>query len=210
MSQAHNSFVFSTTDNFEQIPSQQWMRKNLPDLLLKYRPSSSSVICEIGVGNGEFLSYLSSRGFKVTGIEPSSTGFAIAKEKFPKLHIHNIAAEDPYPKEIKECELYICLEVIEHVFSPRKFLTSIYDQIPNNSTLIISTPYHGYLKNLCLSILNLWDRHFTVGWECGHIKFFSKKTLRSLSEGAGFSVEKVQCYGRIPYLWRSMIFVLRK
>lgn len=42
--------------------------------------------------------------------------------------------------------------------------------------IIISTPYHGYLKNLTLSLLNKWDSHMSPLWHRGHIKLWSKKT----------------------------------
>jgi hypothetical protein len=37
----------------------------------------------------------------------------------------------------------------------------------------VSTPYHGYHKNLGLALSGKMDAHFTALWEGGHIKFFS-------------------------------------
>ena len=54
--------------------------------------------------------------------------------------------------------------------------------------MIISTPYHGYLKNLALAITGKFDRHFTVLWDGGHIKFWSVKTLTKLLNEFGFEV----------------------
>jgi hypothetical protein len=76
--------------------------------------------------------------------------------------------------------------------------------------LLVSTPYHGYLKNLVLSLVNGWDRHFGVEWEGGHIKFFSRKTLAKMACGEGFKNPRFVCVGRIPGLWKSMIMVVEK
>jgi hypothetical protein len=73
--------------------------------------------------------------------------------------------------------------------------------------IIISTPYHGYLKNLALSVFNHWDKHHTPLWDGGHIKFWSKRTLTVLLEEQGFKVEKIIGVGRLPYLWKSMVLM---
>ena len=73
-----------------------------------------------------------------------------------------------------------------------------------------STPYHGYLKNLMLSLFDHWDFHHTVLWEGGHIKFWSRKTLGRLLEQNGFKVLSFQGVGRMPFIWKSMIIVAQK
>ena len=71
--------------------------------------------------------------------------------------------------------------------------------------MVISTPYHGYWKNLAISILNGWDRHFEVEREGGHIKFFSKRTLTRMAQAAGFRALRFYGAGRLPWLWKSVI-----
>jgi hypothetical protein len=75
---------------------------------------------------------------------------------------------------------------------------------------IISTPYHGYLKNLVLALGNKWDLHFTPLWDCGHIKLWSRKTLSQLLNEGGFRVVRFIGAGRVPFLWKSMIMVAPK
>lgn len=76
--------------------------------------------------------------------------------------------------------------------------------------MIVSTPYHGYLKNLALSLINGWDAHFGVHWDGGHIKFFSKKSLAAMATNAGFVKLKVFPVGRVAGLWKVMIMVGQK
>lgn len=76
--------------------------------------------------------------------------------------------------------------------------------------LIITTPYHGFLKNLDLSIFNKWDSHHTVDWDGGNIKFFSFKSLGALLNDNGFKVIKITGVGRVPYLWKSMVVIADK
>ena len=69
----------------------------------------------------------------------------------------------------------------------------------------MSTPYHGYLKNLALAITGKMDAHFGPLWDGGHIKFWSRKTLSRLLEEKGFEVTDFAGCGRVPYLWMSML-----
>ena len=69
----------------------------------------------------------------------------------------------------------------------------------------MSTPFHGYWKNLALAITNSLDGHWHPLRDFGHVKFFSKKTLIPLVCEVGFSVKDLVRVGRISALARSMI-----
>ena len=77
-------------------------------------------------------------------------------------------------------------------------------------TAILSTPYHGYWKNLALALSGKLDRHFTALWDHGHIKFWSMKTLALLLEAAGFCDIRFARVGRIPALAKAMSAVARR
>jgi len=64
------------------------------------------------------------------------------------------------------------VEVIEHLYSPKTYLANIYNWLKDDGYLILTTPYHGYLKNLAIALFNKFDNHFNPLWEGGHIKFF--------------------------------------
>ena len=71
--------------------------------------------------------------------------------------------------------------------------------------LILSTPYHGYLKNVALAVSGRLDAHHTVLWDGGHIKFFSRRTLEEMLRQGGFKPLEFVGAGRLPYLWKSMV-----
>ena len=104
----------------------------------------------------------------------------------------------------------LSLEVIEHVYMPRKFAETCFELLDPGGHLILSTPYHGYWKNLALAITGRMDRHFTALWDNGHIKFWSIETLGMLLREAGFSNVRFVRTGRIPVLAKSMIAVAEK
>ena len=97
------------------------------------------------------------------------------------------------------------MEVVEHVFYPRKFAVCVHELLEPGGTAIISTPYHGYWKNLALALTGKLDAHFTALWDNGHIKFWSVKTLTTLLTEAGLNVNRVVRVGRVPLFAKSMI-----
>ena len=74
----------------------------------------------------------------------------------------------------------------------------------------MTTPYHGYLKNLALSLAGKWDHHHTALWHGGHIKFWSRRSLTKLLTAESFLHQQFLGVGRLPWLWNSMVLVMRK
>lgn len=164
-------------------------------------------ILDLGCGNGIIACRLLEEGFDVYGIDASQTGVSIANENYPgRFFVQDISSEC-LPDEISnlEFDVVISTEVIEHIYAPGSYLNMIRNCLDKNGgEVIISTPYHGYLKNLVLAITGKMDAHFTVLWDGGHIKFWSRKTLSSLLMDHGFEVTEFKGSGRFPYLWKSM------
>jgi 2-polyprenyl-6-hydroxyphenyl methylase/3-demethylubiquinone-9 3-methyltransferase len=86
----------------------------------------------------------------------------------------------------------------------------LFDLCERGGTVVFSTPYHGYLKNVALALSGKVDRHFTALWDHGHIKFWSCSTLSTLLEEAGFETPRYLRVGRIPPLAKSMIAIAHK
>jgi 2-polyprenyl-3-methyl-5-hydroxy-6-metoxy-1,4-benzoquinol methylase len=165
---------------------------------------------EIGAGSGYVASLLAERGIEITAIEPSESGVALARRHHPNVKMHAGSVYDDLAKTYGRFPLVLSLEVVEHLMYPRLFAKAVFDLLEAGGTAIVSTPYHGYLKNLALAITGKMDAHFTALWDGGHIKFWSIATLTSLMEEAGLRVERVVRVGRVPVLAKSMILVLRR
>ena len=72
--------------------------------------------------------------------------------------------------------------------------------------MLITTPYHGYLKNFVLSLTNGWDSHLNVLWDEGHVRFFSPARMKRMAEEEGFTEVMWRGLGRAPGLWKSFLF----
>jgi len=162
-------------------------------------------VLDIGCGNGFMASRVAEKGFEVIGIDSSRDGIIIAEKSYPNVNFKIASAYDELIDLVGEVDIVIVADVIEHLYSPKTLMRNINSVLKPGGMLIISTPYHGYIKNLALSVFNKWDYHHTVNWEGGHIKFFSEKTLRELLQEFGFCNISFHNTGRIKWLWKSMI-----
>lgn len=167
-------------------------------------------IFELGCGNGSVAKELASAGYDVSGVDPSKGGIAHAQRNSPTLKLEEGSAYDDLAKLYGRFPVVLSLEVVEHVYSPRKYAATLYDLVEPGGAAILSTPYHGYWKNLALAATGKMDAHFTALWDHGHIKFWSMKTLHCLLEEAGFEDIAFRRVGRIPIFAKSMIAIARK
>lgn len=171
------------------------------------RPAS---LFELGCGNGSTANKLHELGWQVVGVDPSKSGIEMANRHFPGLRLEEGNAYDDLAGKYGRFQVVVSLEVVEHVFDPRAFARTVYRLLDDGGVAILSTPYHGYLKNLVLAASGKLDDHFTALWDGGHIKFWSVKTLTTLLREAGFRHVEFLRVGRIPQLAKSMIAIAEK
>jgi 2-polyprenyl-3-methyl-5-hydroxy-6-metoxy-1,4-benzoquinol methylase len=117
-------------------------------------------VLDIGCGNGSLAKYLTEYGFNIVGIDPSESGIKnarilLSKNKFYCMGIY----DDPKNIEENNFDAVVSTEVIDHLFYPRELLRFAKVKLKKNGILLLSTPYHGYIKNLVLSVTNKWDNH---------------------------------------------------
>ena len=175
----------------------------------------ASRICDLGCGNGYLASRLANHGYDVTGVDASDTGIEIARAHHGSANVRFFRAnlDSPEVERIPGAGAFhaaVSSDVIEHLYRPAALVEAAARLVKPGGLLVVGTPYHGYLKNLAISALGKWDRHHTVDWDGGHIKFFSVRTLSELLGRHGFSVESWHYHGRVRWLWKSMICVSRK
>jgi SAM-dependent methyltransferase len=169
-------------------------------------------VCDLGCGNGFMAGRLAELGYDVTGIDASESGIAIARLNFSKARFlqASIDASLGQSEALNEFDVIVSSDVIEHLYRPADLIEAAGSMLKPNGYLVIGTPYHGYLKNLALSLTGKMDSHFASLDDGGHIKFFSVKTLSELLTRYGFIDLKFEYYGRAQWLWMNMICQARK
>jgi 2-polyprenyl-3-methyl-5-hydroxy-6-metoxy-1,4-benzoquinol methylase len=164
-------------------------------------------ICDLGSGNGYLAGRLAMMGYNVLGIDASETGISLAQKTYPQATFIKGIIESGLSQTIGvgKFDLVVSSDVIEHLYRPSDLFEAAMPLLKRAGGLIVTTPYHGYLKNLALSITGKMDNHFGVLTDGGHIKFFSVETLSHLFEMYGFTDLQFSFYGRAPWLWKNMI-----
>lgn len=187
----------------------------VPQVLHALTALRAGRILDLGCGNGQFCKQAAAAGHEVVGIELDAEGVRIAQRNNPHLRFYNYGVQDDPQSLLKNeagrlFDAVVSTEVVEHLFAPHLLPAYAHRVLNPGGHLIVSTPYHGYLKNLALSVFDGWDRHHTALWHGGHIKFWSRATLTRLLEDNGFRVVSFDAVGRLPYFWKSMILTARK
>ena len=195
--------------NAELTHANRYLWKPLRTIIEEELPKGQRIF-EIGCGNGATAGMLGELGYELTGVDTSESGISIAKQANPDVTFKIGSAYDDLAARYGQFPVVLSLEVIEHCFWPRKFAKTAFELAAPGGLVIISTPYHGYLKNIALALTNKLDSHFTALWDGGHIKFWSRKTLYALLKEAGFSTVSFRRIGRIAPLAKSMIAIARK
>jgi len=167
-------------------------------------------ILDVGCGNGYIAFQLEAMGHNVIGIDASEDGIAIARKAHPEMRFEVHSAYDDLTGFVADVDVVVSSEVIEHLYRPKIFLENAFKVLRPGGYIILTTPYHGYLKNLALGLFNGWDKHHAVEREGGHIKFFSEKTLSRMLNACGFDNIIFHNAGRVRWLWKSMVCRARK
>lgn len=163
-------------------------------------------VLDLGCGNGSLSHLLAQHDYEVLGLDNSEQGIAIAKTSFPDCKFIEADIYDlPDANLFNTFDIVIAVEVIEHLLYPKELVRYAKKCLKPDGRLILTTPYHGYLKNLIIALTGKMDEHFTVLWDMGHVKFFSVPTMTKLLQGEGFTDIQFQFAGRMPFLWKSML-----
>jgi 2-polyprenyl-3-methyl-5-hydroxy-6-metoxy-1,4-benzoquinol methylase len=163
-------------------------------------------VLDLGCGNGSLSQKIAQQGYEVMGVEDSASGVLCARQSFPECSFIQASIYDlPYSELENAFDIVVSAEVIEHLLYPRELIRAAKKCLKPKGRLIITTPYHGYYKNLVVALLGKTDSHFSPLWDGGHVKFFSVATLSELLQEEGLQEINFKFAGRFPYLWKSML-----
>jgi 2-polyprenyl-3-methyl-5-hydroxy-6-metoxy-1,4-benzoquinol methylase len=141
-------------------------------------------LVDIGCGQGDFLRHLSIRlsGTALRGVELSSAGVQLTRSKVATAEVHQADLLDTNFDAglLPRSEVGTCIEVLEHLDDPAKFLNRATQLVIPGGTFIVTVPSGPRTA---------FDRHI------GHRRHFSPNQLRLLLEGAGLVNVRVSRYG---------------
>ena len=179
-------------------------------VLSKYIPTASGVsILDFGCGKGEILYEITKINphARCIGLDVSHVAIQDAKKKNPHYSFFQINDGGKFPIPDNSIDFVFSSEVIEHVYDTENAIQEISRILKPGGVLLMTTPFHGFLKNLSIALLN-FDEHFNpIG---SHVRFFSKKTLSALFLKFGLMPKKYEYYGRCYPFSHSIVILAEK
>jgi SAM-dependent methyltransferase len=170
-------------------------------------PGSARVL-EIGCGEGETIADALARGHEALGVDIADAAVDRARELNPGAAFATFSADAlPWPIADGTYDLVVALEVIEHLFWPRTLLNGAYSALKPGGMLVLSTPYHGRLKNVAVALL-AFERHYNPDGE--HVRFATDGWLERALRQAGFAPCAVRHLGRGLWFWANSVVAARK
>lgn len=186
-----------------EVDGDEWYkptRRFFIGKLLKHLKGDN--VLELGVKDGVVIKRLPMA--KKVGIDVDDAELAKAKTLGVTTIKHDL--NTAIPVESESFDNIICIEVLEHVFNFQNVLNEAYRILKPGGTFVVGVPYHGTLKNLAVA-LTAFEHHYI---DTLHVKFYTPSRLRRALKEAGFKIVEESRFGRVPYMWRVMLFVCKK
>ncbi len=147
------------------------------------------VLLEVGAGFGTFAALAKETGAfdRVVAVEPTPEMAQACRNQ--TVQVIEKSLED-ISDEIDQVDVAVAFEVIEHVFSPSRFLDQMARLLRPGGLLILTCP-----NGLGFDIMLLGSESYAV--DPGHLNLFNPQSLRLLAQARGFDVQEVDTPGQL-------------
>jgi len=191
----------------ESPPLQDPLNPKRVNVFIKeFKNRSVKKILDVGCGSGQNAKSLKNAGFEISGIDISENAIKEAKKNYPEIEF-SIAGLEKLPSSNEVFDAIYCTEVIEHIYDTETAVKKLGRVLKKGGYLFLSTPYHGFLKNLILTLF-YFEKHFNpIG---SHIRFFTPKSLNKLLKQNGFEIGKTIFLGRFFPVWMDTVVIAKK
>ncbi len=148
-------------------------------------------LLDVGCSGGVLLEEARSRGWEVTGLEPSSSGVDSARQSLGPVIVQG-TVEDFTPDQ--PFDVVTMTQVVEHLSDPLAAMRRVHGFLRPGGLVFLSTPNRVSLRAR-LSGAHAWAQGFDADGTL-HTYSFSPRGMRSLLQRAGFSALELRS---VPY-----------
>ncbi len=170
--------MYVVRDHF-QPGRLQWNHKQF----LKYCPARGQTLLDVGCGTGEFMVAARNCGYQVTGIDFDPSAVKLARERNELECVYTTDLDDLGGTHGDlTFDVITAFEVLEHIATPRAFLSNLKKLLSPQGYLVISVPFR-----------DRWPA-FRYDWDFPphHFTRWSKKAIETFLSSNGFRVLKIQ------------------
>jgi SAM-dependent methyltransferase len=135
-------------------------------------------VLDVGCGDGRLSALLDAGELMLADV--SAVALERARRRLPKARVVELDPDAPLPLADGAFDLVLCAETLEHVQDVGLLVSEARRVLRPGGTLAVTTPAHRGI------VLGGFERRFDP--LSPHIRFFTKRSLRGLLEGAGFEL----------------------
>jgi len=183
-------------------------------LVKKFLNKVSSVL-DVGCDIGLTVKSLEENGYYSEGVEISSVGAKIAKEK-TGIKVHNMELGS-YKSEV-EFDGVLLLDVLEHLYNPIKVLKECASHMKIGGYIFIHVPHHGgistrFKRFLHKKGLKKGYKHFGFP---AHIYAFDRRSLKAILTKSGFETVHYESWpssitnGKVNFFNYIFVHIIKK
>jgi 2-polyprenyl-3-methyl-5-hydroxy-6-metoxy-1,4-benzoquinol methylase len=168
-------------------------------------------VLDLGCNNGNLSLYMASKGCNVLGIDIAKNAIESARRSADYNRIYNVRFESmdfllEWDKQ-NFFDFVLCSHVIEHIPRDDQFLNKISLSLRPKGKLLLFTPV---TYSSLASMSKILTGHFKHDEEVGHIRRYTKKSIRDVIESSGFEIHKMVFLDSILRDWFILFKPLRK
>ena len=177
--------------------------------ILRFIPTSSKRILEVGCGEGAFAKSLLSNSHEVWGVEFNEDAAKKASEILYKVYadaIENVMRELPD----NYFDLIIFNDVLEHLVEPNLVLSNIRKKLIIGGKVIASIPNIRFAKVLFNLIVKKDFTYTEFGvLDSSHLRFFTINSMKALFSDSGYKIVHIEGINKSPsILTRAFVLIL--
>jgi len=176
------------------LPKPGYFSDAKPAFLELFDPRGLRVL-DLGCGGGHNGALLKRAGAReVVGVELDAGAAAQARERLDAVVQGDLAHLDLVQLGDAPFDAILASDVLEHLAEPEAVLARALTRLRPGGVVVVSLPNVAHVVVFANLLMKRWPRRNSGIFDRTHLRFFAKRDMVRLLEGAGLKVLRVQPY----------------
>lgn len=180
--------------SFPRPPSRGYFRDAKPAFLELIDPRGLRIL-DLGCGGGHNGALFKKAGAReVVGVELDARAAHEARSRLDSVLQDDLAGFDPARLGDKPFDAILASDVFEHLLDPEAVLARALTRLRPGGAVVVSLPNVSNVYVFANLLAKRWPRRSSGIFDRTHLRFFAKRDMVALLEGAGLRVLRVEPY----------------
>ncbi len=177
-----------------RLPRPGYFNSSKPAFLELIDPRGLRVL-DLGCGGGQNGALLKRAGAReVVGVELDANAAAQARKRLDAVVLGDLARLDLAELGDEPFDAILAGDVLEHLAEPEAVLACALTRLRPGGAVVVSLPNVAHVVVFANLLMKRWPRRSSGIFDRTHLRFFAKRDMIGLLEGAGLRVLRVQPY----------------